>query len=59
MQILEDLLADPEAVEHDHVYDPSGSRRLSLAIATPSKLEDLHNYSDAEQALLKGEWSWS
>lgn len=49
---LDELLANPEASEHRHVFSTDMGAELSLSIVTPAKLE-AGVYTPAERALLK------
>lgn len=49
-QKLTELLSDPEANEHFHVYDEKeGTKSLSVSIVTDEKLKDPKRYTELEK----------
>jgi len=52
---LDDLLKDPEAHEHFHVYSDDNSREISCSIITEQKLKDLSKYNSLERQILAEE----
>lgn len=50
---LENLLRDPEAHEHFHIYDlKDPNREISCSIITENKLRNLSSYNKLEQQTL-------
>jgi hypothetical protein len=51
--LLDELLLNPEANEHRHLFSEDSGREISFSLITPTKLRDLSGYTAAEQRLLK------
>jgi hypothetical protein len=49
--LLDELLLNPEANEHRHVFSEDSGRDISLSLVTPTKLRDLSGYTAAEKRL--------
>lgn len=50
---LNALLRDPDSNQHEHIFSGDGRRDISISLITPSKLNELHRYSAAEQAMFR------
>lgn len=50
-QALDELLVNPEANEHRHVFAEDSRREISFSLVTSTKLRDLSGYTAAEQRL--------
>ena len=48
---LDKLLADPEAIEHSHVFADDMSREISFSIFTPQKLKASPHYTKLERKI--------
>jgi hypothetical protein len=48
---LDDLLKDPEAMEHRHVI--AEGREISFSLITPTKLANIKRYSELERRVLQ------
>ena len=48
---LQELLRNPEAIEHRHVL--GDGREISFSLITPAKLSDLRGYTDVERRVLQ------
>jgi hypothetical protein len=53
MLALADLLRDPDANEHTHIFGADSPREISVSIITPRKLNSLENYSEEERRMFK------
>jgi len=51
LQGLTELLRDPEASEHVHVFAHDMSRELSFSILTAKKLQESAEYSEVERRI--------
>jgi hypothetical protein len=49
---LSELLKDPEAYDHFHVYSDDSSREISCSVITKRKLVDLSRYNRIERKVL-------
>jgi hypothetical protein len=49
---LQELLKDPEANEHFHIYSDDHSREISCSLLTDAKLIDLSRYTKLEQKII-------
>jgi hypothetical protein len=49
---LNELLENPEANEHFHVYQHDMSREISCSIITENKLKNIKRYNKLEQQIL-------
>lgn len=49
---INNLLKDPEANKHFHVYSDDHSREISCSIVTEKKLKNVKNYNKLEQQIL-------
>ncbi len=49
---LEELLKNPEAKEHFHVFCENSGREISCSLLTKHKLSDLSGYTNDEQRIL-------
>ncbi|MHA1740220.1 MAG: hypothetical protein ACTSWD_16630 [Candidatus Heimdallarchaeota archaeon] len=51
---LEDILSNPEAPKHHHIYDLlNPTREISFSIITEQKLQNTKHYNKIEQKILK------
>lgn len=50
-RVLDQLLRDPEADEHEHLFPENASRDLSVLLVTPVKLQGLKCYMNAERRM--------
>jgi hypothetical protein len=50
---LEALLIDPEANEHEHIFQKDHRREISVSLITPSKLDRATRYTKAEQEMFR------
>jgi hypothetical protein len=50
-EALNQLLTDPEAMEHRHVI--ADGREISFSLVTPAKLANLKRYTEAERRVLQ------
>jgi len=49
---LQELLKDPEANEHLHVYSDDYSREISCSLLTDAKLKEISRYTKLEQQVI-------
>ena len=53
VEALQQLLANPEANAHDHLFSEKGGCEMSFSIVTEAKLANVESYTSREQRLLK------